>query len=452
MFHLRPFRNPLVVTSANAASPPSAAGLYTIDRTEVVLHSLTGKGESSCVIKASALVVGHEGMDSCNLTGPEAYTMIALNPWERKLEIESCGGGGGSDLVGGLCPLLFVPNVLSKTVLVQFLLYYDARVISEVSLPPDKNPFFLYLGELNHHCRCCGRTLCAEHSSDQMALPQFGIHTNVRVCADCFNNGASILKKDGVSASPSVVNAVTDSISRLDIRTVSDAKSEVKVEKSPLPGVLECKCGMPLCICEAAAPQRESLILQARIILCLPIYRPVNFIVLMNWVSLQPVKTTSNPPLQPNPKLKKAESTPKSRGSTSNIKQRYESSTPSFDLAFISNPFNPGQVANSYVDSSSTGYEVTGEGLREAIKNGDTASAKRLLSQGLDANYRDKQGSSLLHLAAVFNQTEIVFALMDHGASLDCRNSQGETPLDCAPATLQFKMKKKIEENMQLDP
>lgn len=28
--------------------------------------------------------------------------------------------------------------------------------------------------------------------------------------------------------------------------------------------------------------------------------------------------------------------------------------------------------------------------------------------------------------AAVFNQTEIVFALMDHGARLDCKNSQGK--------------------------
>lgn len=28
--------------------------------------------------------------------------------------------------------------------------------------------------------------------------------------------------------------------------------------------------------------------------------------------------------------------------------------------------------------------------------------------------------------AAVFNQTEIAFALMDHGASLVCKNSQGK--------------------------
>lgn len=27
--------------------------------------------------------------------------------------------------------------------------------------------------------------------------------------------------------------------------------------------------------------------------------------------------------------------------------------------------------------------------------------------------------------AAVFSQTDIAFALMDHGASMDCKNSQG---------------------------
>ncbi|KAI9113529.1 hypothetical protein K1719_015456 [Acacia pycnantha] len=43
-----------------------------------------------------------------------------------------------------------------------------------------------------HHCRRCGRTLCHEHSSNQMALPQFGIYSNVRVCADCFNNSGTI--------------------------------------------------------------------------------------------------------------------------------------------------------------------------------------------------------------------------------------------------------------------
>ncbi|GAB4853651.1 hypothetical protein Ancab_017842 [Ancistrocladus abbreviatus] len=65
------------------------------------------------------------------------------------------------------------------------------------------------------------------------------------------------------------------------------------------------------------------------------------------------------------------------------------------------------------------------QGVREAIKNGDVAGVKELLSTSVDSNYYDKQGLSLLHLAALFNQTEIVFSLMEHGARLDYNNSQG---------------------------
>lgn len=75
---------------------------------------------------------------------------------------------------------------------------------------------------MQHHCRSCGRTLCHEHSSNQLvclfysnfiylcsnfsnwwtfieqswfclqtqALPQFGIYSTVRVCSDCFNDSS----------------------------------------------------------------------------------------------------------------------------------------------------------------------------------------------------------------------------------------------------------------------
>ncbi|KAL6507685.1 hypothetical protein OROGR_023880 [Orobanche gracilis] len=307
---------------------------------------------------------------------------------------------------------------IGQKLLVNFLPCYD------VFWNSDERPFLLKLGTLEdlldaitrvlykvlpHHCRCCGRTLCAEHSSDQMALPQFGIYSNVRVCADCCNDGSRW--KDIVAAdTPNKVIAVSDSISRLSITQVSGSKLAVGAEKSIFPGISECKCGMPLCICEAPAPLKDSM-------------QP------------QQSTTTSNFPLNSTPKQKKTEPTPRSRGSTSNRLQ--------------STLLSPGQLANSSVDIQSIKYEVTGEGLREAIKNGDTVAAKKLLSQGVDANYCDKQRSSLLHLAAVFNQTEIAFALIDHGARLDGKNSQGETPLDCAPATLQYKMKKKTEEDMQ---
>ncbi|KAL1371687.1 hypothetical protein HN51_001934 [Arachis hypogaea] len=254
-----------------------------------------------------------------------------------------------------------------------------------------------------HHCRSCGRTLCNEHSSNQMALPQFGIYSSVRVCADCFNNSRS---GNGVrQASSGGVNSITDTISKIDIDANDDPKAIPTAGSTLALGIKECMCGMPLCICESEAPTPSS--------------------------SAQP-RQISSPAItsESNPKPKKADTAPKNRSSSSSSK---------FSSAF-------GHVTNGTSERSQTDYGANGEGLREAIKNGDVAAVKKLLDEGVDANYRDKQGLSLLHLAAVFNQTDIVFILMDSGASLEYKNAQGETPLDCAPATLQYKMRKKIED------
>ncbi|XP_047329557.1 zinc finger FYVE domain-containing protein 16 [Impatiens glandulifera] len=257
-----------------------------------------------------------------------------------------------------------------------------------------------------HHCRCCGRTLCSEHSSDQMVLPQFGINTLVRVCSDCFNN-ASRLTKDDVPPFSNEVDSVKDTIAQLDIN------ASLNLNPTPTSGPIsalnipECKCGMPLCICEAPAIPKDPVV-----------------------TSKNNITTTST--TQSNPKPRRTEVIPKNKGSTSNVKQ--------FSM------FNLGQLHNGTSEKCLVDYEVSGEGLREAIKNGDVLSVKELIKQGVDTNYCDKQGLSLLHIAAVFNQTEIVFALIENGAEPNARNSQGETPLDCAPATLQYKMRTKIEE------
>lgn len=254
-----------------------------------------------------------------------------------------------------------------------------------------------------HHCRSCGRTLCSEHSSDQMALPQFGIYSNVRVCADCFNNSRS--GKDVPQASSDEVNSVTHTISKLDIDANVVSKGIQAAENKLVSGVKECKCGMPLCICEAPAPSSDALPQQKK---------PT------------PVVTAPS-----NPKPKKTDIASKSRSSSSTNK--------------FSSTFNLGHATNGTSLRPQSEYQVNGEGVREAIKNGDIAAVQKLLNEGVDANYKDKQGLSLLHLAAVFNQTDIVFILMDSGASMESKNAQGETPLDCAPATLQYKMRKKME-------
>ncbi|KAJ9168126.1 hypothetical protein P3X46_019688 [Hevea brasiliensis] len=262
-----------------------------------------------------------------------------------------------------------------------------------------------------HHCRRCGRTLCHEHSSNQMALPQFGIHSCVRVCADCFNDSTWSGNVDP-QASSDAVNSVTDKVSILDIGTETNSKTDTETQHYSVAGVIECKCGMPLCICEPPAPTVDAPHLQ--------------------------MKSPSTNISQSNPKPKKTGAIPKNRGSTSNSNS--------------SSVFNHGQMTNGGIDKPQMDYEVNGEGLREAIKNGDSAAVKKLLSEDVDANYRDKQGLSVLHLAALFNRTDIAFSLMESGASLDYKNAQGETPLDCAPPTLQYKMRKKMEEHGRQGP
>ncbi|GJW90209.1 hepatocyte growth factor-regulated tyrosine kinase substrate [Tanacetum coccineum] len=224
-----------------------------------------------------------------------------------------------------------------------------------------------------------------------MALPQFGIHSLVRVCSNCYNDASRSGKSDG-AASVNGVNSVTDSVSRLHISSPPNSDTT----ESAAVGNLNCTCGMPLCICEVASKDDVT--------------------------PPKPVPTSAVP--------KRVDTTARSRASSSS-----KTST--------------GQSANTSSDKPLAHYEVNGEGLREAIKNGDLFSVRKLLGEGVDANYCDKQGLSLLHLAAVFNQTEIAFTLMEKGASLDYKNLQGETPLDCAPVTLQFKMKKKMEEIKQ---
>ncbi|ESQ50247.1 hypothetical protein EUTSA_v10002200mg, partial [Eutrema salsugineum] len=171
------------------------------------------------------------------------------------------------------------------------------------------------------------------------------------------------------------VNSLTEGVSRLDF------------DDDMGPGdcqIMECKCGMPLCIC--VAPSQST-----------------------NTPNPQPTRAPVALP-QSDPKTK-SDTSAKSKGSTSSSNAR---------LAL-----NPG------LDNPQRDYEVNGEGLREAIKNGDIAGVKKLLKE-----------------TALFNKTDIALMLMEHGASLEDKNAQGETPVDCAPATLQYKMREKMEKMM----
>lgn len=247
-----------------------------------------------------------------------------------------------------------------------------------------------------HHCRCCGRTLCFEHSSKQIPLPQYGIHSAVRVCHDCFNNATQSssantqtnsndidkMASDNIDARASDgIDASTDKLSRISL-SKSENSSYVGGNLS-VSQTVECKCGMPLCICEAPAPPQ-----------------------------VQPEVSTSQYYQRPK-KVVTAQHTP-----SDTISKSTAGSSGSTRQSLF---FTSGQTSNVSTDKSSRGYETSGEGLREAIKNNDISAVKDLLMQGVDANYCDKQGMSLLHLATVFNHTEIAFILMDAGASVDAK-------------------------------
>ncbi|KAJ4756194.1 hypothetical protein LUZ62_042033 [Rhynchospora pubera] len=255
-----------------------------------------------------------------------------------------------------------------------------------------------------HHCRCCGKTLCSEHSSYQMTLPQFGIHTNVRVCYECFNKASSTVKSGSIDPSEGIIPA-TDGISKLTLHEDKSSSHAPTSENNTATTVTDCKCGMPLCICEA--PKAAPIPIQVQ------------------------SATASTVQSNPKPKRTAEPGARKSAASSSN-------SSSSF--------FNLSQTNNSSIEKKCANYDVTGEGLREAIKNGDATAVRKLLSQGVDPNYCDKQGFTVLHLAALFNQTEIALILVDHGANVEVKNPQGESAMDCAPTMLQYKLRERIRE------
>lgn len=261
-----------------------------------------------------------------------------------------------------------------------------------------------------HHCRRCGKSLCNEHSSNQIALPHLGIKSAVRVCDDCFHASRQVLNGEGASegdkAKPEEENAKTmDSLARLKISDSSPLPDEVMVPAAAEAPMHECTCGMPLCICQVPT---------------VPEVIPTSTQVVTPVVTKKPHS-----------------------GSSANIKKISAGLSHGNELPSLF--FTSTKTTNDGAHSMAKRYESSGEGIWEAIKNGDIKAVKDLLATGVDPNYSDKQGMSVLHLAAVFNFSEIAFSLMDAGAKVDAKNAQGETPLDCAPATLQFKMKQKIK-------
>ena len=79
------------------------------------------------------------------------------------------------------------------------------------------------------------------------------------------------------------------------------------------------------------------------------------------------------------------------------------------------------------------------EGMREGIKAGDTPLCLELLAAKADPNYRDRQGNTPLHMACLFNRTDVAKALLHAGSDLTLKNGAGELPERMATVSLKMK-------------
>jgi len=76
----------------------------------------------------------------------------------------------------------------------------------------------------------------------------------------------------------------------------------------------------------------------------------------------------------------------------------------------------------------------------DAAAQGDGATVRRLVDEGLDPNTSQAWGKTLLHYAAGAGDTQTAELLLTKGADLAARNHAGETPLDVAARRNQAEM------------
>ena len=67
---------------------------------------------------------------------------------------------------------------------------------------------------------------------------------------------------------------------------------------------------------------------------------------------------------------------------------------------------------------------------RTSKSKDDIETVKRYLSSGADVNQRNKFGGSLLHIASVQGDKQLVRLLISEGAQLNVKNNRAMTPLD----------------------
>ncbi|KOO24180.1 ankyrin repeat family protein [Chrysochromulina tobinii] len=83
--------------------------------------------------------------------------------------------------------------------------------------------------------------------------------------------------------------------------------------------------------------------------------------------------------------------------------------------------------------------EDVNEALREGLKAGDDALCKELIESKADPLYRDRQGNTPLHMACLFNRTDVAKLLLMAGADMTAKNAAGELPERMASVSLKMK-------------
>jgi len=255
-----------------------------------------------------------------------------------------------------------------------------------------------------HHCRNCGNTFCANCSQKKIPIPEFGLVTPERVCDKCYD----LIKADagqertserrerkpkdesGEPASPSTPPSASSSAA--SGAAPSEGKSEAKDAKKAPVRRKDCTCGAPLCVCADDKP-----------------------------VAQEPVKEKEkDAPVSPTPKAKPV----------SKADSNYSSGVTGPFLGFGLQSQKQWDLKGNLNDQ-----------CRDAIKAGDFEGVKQLIKAGAKADFKDRTGNTLVHLAAMFNRLDMVEFLYQNGADLTIKNPDNESPIDLAPPALATKMR-----------
>jgi ankyrin repeat protein len=103
-----------------------------------------------------------------------------------------------------------------------------------------------------------------------------------------------------------------------------------------------------------------------------------------------------------------------------------------------------GVVAEEKSKSPETPFRISDEDFRIAAYEGKIGTVRDAIESGSDVNATDPEKSlTALHMAAYNGHSEIVKLLIDHGATIDCRDNEGKTPLihactDAFPETVEI--------------